>query len=139
MSFFSFAEAVQHAAVGEHDFEAEHEIARDAVGERAGAAGIGREIAADGAGAFGAERQRKQAIDCSAASCAFAQRDAGLAGHGVGGGVDLADLVEPRRATASARRRAEFARRPGRYCRPAARSACAVSFASLRIARDLGD
>ena len=46
-------EIVEHAAVGQHHFEAEHELARDAIGERAGAARIGRKIAADGAAAFG--------------------------------------------------------------------------------------
>ena len=45
-------EIVQHAAVGQHHFEAERMRARDAMRERRGAAGIGGEIAADGAGAF---------------------------------------------------------------------------------------
>ena len=54
------AQIVEHAAVGQHHFEAEHELARDAVGERAGAAGIGREVAADGAASLGAEREREQ-------------------------------------------------------------------------------
>ena len=56
------AQIVEHASVGEHDFESHHQFARDAIGERAGAAGIGREVAADGAAAFRAERQRKQTV-----------------------------------------------------------------------------
>ena len=56
-------EVVQHAAVGEHHFEAEHMRARDAVGERRGAAGIGREIAADGAAAFRRQQMRKEPVD----------------------------------------------------------------------------
>ena len=43
---------VQHAPVGQHHFETLHEIARIAIGEHGGAAGIGRQIAADGAGAL---------------------------------------------------------------------------------------
>ena len=54
-------EVVEHAAVGEHHFEPEHVRARDAVGERGDAAGIGREIAADGAGAFRRQRDAETA------------------------------------------------------------------------------
>ena len=85
-----------HAPVGEHDFEPEHEIARHAIGQRAGAAGIGREIAADGAASFRAERQRKQAVDVGGGLLRLDEHDAGLAGHGVRRGVDLADLVHAR-------------------------------------------
>ena len=54
-------EAVPHAAVGEHDFESEYQVARVAVAQHRGAAGVGRQIAADGAAAFGRERQREHA------------------------------------------------------------------------------
>ena len=50
-------EVVHDAAVGQHHLDAEHMRARDAVRDRRRAAGIGREIAADGAGAF-----RRQAV-----------------------------------------------------------------------------
>ncbi len=38
----------QHGAVGQHDFQAEHVIAGDAVFEAARAAGVGDDVAADG-------------------------------------------------------------------------------------------
>ena len=47
-------EVVQHAAARQHHFEAERMGTRDAVRHRGDAAGIGREIAADGAASFGA-------------------------------------------------------------------------------------
>ena len=72
------------------------QFARDAVGERAGAAGIGGEVAADGAAAFRAERQRKQPVDRGRGVLRFRQHDAGFAGHRVRRGIDFADLVEPR-------------------------------------------
>ena len=56
-------EIVQHAAVGQHHFDAERMRARDAMGERGGAAGIGREIAADGAGAFRGQQLRIEPVD----------------------------------------------------------------------------
>ena len=86
---------VQDAAVGQHHFEPERHLARHAIGERGGAAGIGGEIAADGAASFRAERQRKQPVDLGGALLRDLQHHAGLAGHGVGGGVDVADLVHP--------------------------------------------
>ena len=115
-------EIVQHAAVGQHHFEAERMRARDAVGDRRGAAGIGREIAADGAGAFRRQQLRIEPVGRGRRFARALQRDAGLARHGVGDRIDLADLVEPRERQHDLAVEAEFARRPGRYCRPAARS-----------------
>ena len=43
------AHQVEHAAVGQHDFEPQHQLARHAVAQHMHAAGIGRDIAADGA------------------------------------------------------------------------------------------
>ena len=68
---------------------------RDAVRDRRGAAGIGGEIAADGAGAFRGEELRIQLVDRGSGLARALQRDAGLAGDGVGGRIDLADPVEP--------------------------------------------
>ena len=88
-------QAVENAAVGQHDFEPERHVARHAVGQRGGAAGIGGEIAADGAAAFGAERQRKQPVGVGRALLRVLQDHAGLAGHGVGRGVEVANAVHP--------------------------------------------
>ncbi|MGY4599170.1 hypothetical protein ACVWXL_006916 [Bradyrhizobium sp. GM22.5] len=53
-------EASDDGAVGQHDFEPEHQFARHAIADHAIAAGIGREVAADGAGAARAEIERKE-------------------------------------------------------------------------------
>jgi hypothetical protein len=49
-------ESIPHAAVGKHDLEPEHQLARVAVAHHARAAGVGREVAADLAAALRAER-----------------------------------------------------------------------------------
>ncbi len=51
-------EVVQYAPVGQHDFQPQRMRASDAVRDRRRAAGIGREIAADGAGAFRRQQLR---------------------------------------------------------------------------------
>ncbi len=87
-------EIVEHAPVGEHDFEAERMRARDAVGERGGAAGIGREVAADGAGPLRRQQLRIEPVHRGGGFPRPLQRHAGFAGHGVGDRIDLADAVE---------------------------------------------
>jgi hypothetical protein len=54
--------AIQHAAIGEHHFQAEAEIARIAIGEHVHATGIAGEIAADAARAFRCKREREQPV-----------------------------------------------------------------------------
>src|SRR5262245_38866992 len=88
------AQIVEDAAIGEHDLEPEHQFARDSISERAGAASIGREIAADGAAAFRAERERKQAAGGGCGLLRPDENHARFTGHGVGGRIDLADAVE---------------------------------------------
>ena len=87
-------EIVQHAPVGEHHLDAERVRARDAVGERGGAAGIGGEIAADGAGALRRQQLRIEPVHGRRRLARPQQRHAGLAGHGIGDRIDLADAVE---------------------------------------------
>ncbi len=62
---------------------------------RGGAAGIGGEIAADGAGAFRRQELRIEPVDRRRGLAGALQGDAGLAGDGVRGRIDLADAVEP--------------------------------------------
>ena len=50
------AQSVPDPAVGEHDFDAENELARIAEAQHRGASGIGRQVAADRAAAFGGKR-----------------------------------------------------------------------------------
>jgi len=65
-------ERIEDAPVCKHHFEADNKVARDPIGECAGAAGIGGEIAADRATALGAERKRKQAVGLGGRSLRFA-------------------------------------------------------------------
>ncbi len=53
---------VEHAPVGQHDLEAEHERTHHAVAQDRRAAGIGRDDAAERRAALGAERHRQQAV-----------------------------------------------------------------------------
>ncbi len=54
------AQVVEHTAVGQHDLEAEHELARVAVADRADAARVGADRAADGRRALRAEGEREE-------------------------------------------------------------------------------
>src|SRR5205085_4440917 len=54
------AQPFPHAAIGQHNLQAQHLVARAAVTEHVDAAGVGGEIAADLAAAFGGERQREE-------------------------------------------------------------------------------
>ena len=54
--FLELRERIQNAAVGEHHFQPKRHLARHPIGERGGAAGVGGEIAADGAASLRAER-----------------------------------------------------------------------------------
>ena len=89
-------EIVEDAPVGEHHLDAQYMGPRDAVSERLGAAGIGRKVAADGAGSFRRQQLRVEAIDRGGRLARALQGDAGLAGDGVRRRVDLADAVEAR-------------------------------------------
>ena len=75
-------EAVDDAAVGEDDFEAEDEIACHAVVHGIQAAGVGRQVAADLAAAGRAERKGKVAFGCRRRRLHVGEETAGLDGHG---------------------------------------------------------
>ncbi len=93
--FLQLVEVVHHPAIGEHDFDAEHMRARDAVGDRRGAAGIGRKVAADGAGAFGRQELRIKPVHLRGSLAGALQGDACFTGNGVRRRIDFADAVEP--------------------------------------------
>jgi hypothetical protein len=59
------------------------------------ASGIGREVAADGAGAFRRQELRIEPVGLGRGLARALQRHAGFHRHRVGDGVDLAHLVEP--------------------------------------------
>ena len=63
------------------------------------------------------------------------QHHAGFAGHGVGGGVDVADLVHPPHRNHDLAIDAGSGRRPDRYCRPAAPARSGVRWRACRSRR----
>ena len=87
-------ETGQNAPVGQHRLDAQREIARGAISDHMHPAGVGREIAANRAGALGSQRKRKIAVDRFGRGLRARQRDAGVHRHGVAHGIDIADLVE---------------------------------------------
>ena len=90
-----FVEVIEHAAIRQHHFEAQRVRTRNAVSDGRGAAGIGGEVAANGASAFGGKELRIEPVDRGGRFARALQGDAGLAGDGVGGRIDFADAVEP--------------------------------------------
>ena len=123
------AQAVPDVAVGQHDLEAHHEVARVAVAQHLHAAGIGREIAADLAGALRAEAEREEAV---------MRRRRFLQGLQDAAGLRRSSSSRPDRRSAPCScgrptgrcpgASATGWRRPsGRCCRPAARSAMPCS------------
>ncbi len=78
-------------AIGQNDFQAGDEIARDAVTQHGGAAGIGRNDAADRGRTFGRQRQREIAIGLLGDLLGFEQAEARFQHHGVVGRGDVAD------------------------------------------------
>ena len=77
-------------AVGQHDFEAEHVLARVAVAQHAGAAGVRGDVAADLARAFGAEADRVEPAGCDGRLLHGGEHATGFDHHRVVGGVDRA-------------------------------------------------
>jgi hypothetical protein len=84
-----------HAAVSQHGFQPVREIARHAIAQHCGAAGIGGEIATDLAAAFRAETQREHAIRLQRSFLHGSQRAAGLCNQREVSGIDTADAVHP--------------------------------------------
>ena len=85
----------QHAPIGEHDFEPEHLIAHHAVANDIGAAGVGGEVAADLAAAFGAETQRKEPVRFIRRALHVRENAAGFGDHRPVERIDPANAVEP--------------------------------------------
>ena len=87
---------VPGTAVRQHRFEAERELAGVAVAQHRGAAGVGREIAADLARSLGAEAQREHPVIVLGDPLQVGQNASGIDGHGVVEGVDGTHFVHPR-------------------------------------------
>ena len=89
-------EVVEHAAVGEHDLESERVRAGNTVGNGRDPAGVGREIAADGAGALRRQQLRIEPVGVRRRFTRALQRHAGFHRHSVGDRVHVPYFVEPR-------------------------------------------
>ena len=124
------AQAVPDAAVGKHDLDAQRQLARVAEAQHRGAAGVGRQVAADRAAALGGERQRKHAGPrAAAASCTRGERARRLRRSSSRCRHRPRARGSSARATPRPRRRSRPAsrRRTARCCRPAERSATPAS------------
>jgi hypothetical protein len=88
------AQPVPDAAVGQHDLEAQGQLAGIAVAQNRNPAGIGREIAADLAAPFGAEAQREKPVGFSRRLLQICQDAAGLDRYREIDRVDRADAVQ---------------------------------------------
>ena len=87
------AQAVPYLALRRDHLDAQHKLAGVAVMQDLHAAGIGREVAADGAASFGGQRQRTQAVVLGGGLLDRLQHDAGLDRHRVAQRVDVEDAV----------------------------------------------
>ena len=87
------AQAVPDVAVGQHDLEAHHQVARVAVAQHLHAAGVGREIAADLARALRAEAEREEAVMRRRGLLQRLQDAARFDGHRVADRIDAQHLV----------------------------------------------
>ena len=87
---------VPDAPVRQHHLEAQHQVAHGAVAQHLHAAGVGRDVAANLAGALGAEAQREQPVGAVGGVLDLLQDHAGFDGDGVVDRVDGADALEPR-------------------------------------------
>ena len=91
-------EAVPDLAGGRHHLEAEALLAGVAVAQHLGAAGVGGEVAADGAAALGAEAEGEQQAGAGRRLLGVLQDAAGLDRHRHVRGIDAAHPVEPGQA-----------------------------------------
>ena len=89
-------ETFEHAAVGQHDFESEHEVAHHAVAQDRGAAGVGRQVAAELARAFRAEAHREQPIDRRRCRLDLGEHATGFGDHRVVRRIERADAPHAR-------------------------------------------
>ena len=87
------AQSVPDRAVGRDDLQTEHSVAGISIAEHVDAAGVGRQVAAHLAGAFGGQAQRKQAIHLGCRLLGHRQRATCFDDHGVVHGIDPTNSV----------------------------------------------
>ena len=93
--FLQPLQAVIDLAVRQHDFQAQHQLARVAELQHVHAARVRGDVAADHAGALGTQRQREEAAGFQRRLLHVLQHHARFDGHGHAVGVDVADFVHP--------------------------------------------
>ncbi|GAB1575955.1 hypothetical protein BPNSA17_07880 [Bordetella petrii] len=91
------AQAVPELPFGGDHFQAQRQLARIAVAQHLGAAGIGGQVAAYGAAALGGQAQREQPAGIGGGLLHRLQDAAGLDRDRVVVGIDVADAVQARR------------------------------------------
>ena len=88
------AQAVPDFALGGDHFQAQAQFPRVPVAQDGGAAGIGRQVPADGAAAFRRQRQGKQHAGAGRGLLDVVEDAAGFHRHGAIGGIEGADTVQ---------------------------------------------
>ncbi len=86
-------QVVQHAAIGQHDLQAQHQVPRIAPAQGADAAGIGGQHAADHRRALRAPREREQPVHPCGGLLHVLDDAAGLGDQGEVARIDIADAV----------------------------------------------
>jgi hypothetical protein len=89
-------EGFEHATVGQHHFESEHELARHAVPDHVETARVRREISTQQAAAFRPERQRQVAIGLGRHGLQLREDAPRLGGQRVVSSIDGAHAIEAR-------------------------------------------
>ncbi len=115
-----------HAAIGQHHFDAQRQVAHHSVAQDGGAAGIGGKVAADLAAAFGSQAQREQALRIGGRGLHRGQCAAGLGHQRIVGGIHRSgcDSCGAGTARSAGPWRRASRRRSSRYFRPGARRRC---------------
>ena len=137
LSLRSALSVEKHAAVGQHDFQPQHQVAHHPVAHDAGPARIGRQVAADLARAFGAEAQGKETIDLVGRAL-HVRKDAARFGDERVVERDRrcgCDSAVAGRARPALRIRPEWRRRSSRCCLREGRRRCGVSLQKRAAAR----
>ena len=91
----NFMQRREYCAIGQHRFQPEHHIAHHAVTDHPVAAGVGRQIAANGRRTAGAEIERQHHAGLGRRLLGGLQGDSGFDGHGRGVPVNLDNPGHP--------------------------------------------
>ena len=110
--FVQRGEVGEQAAVGQHHFQPEHQIARGAVAHHVQPAGIAGDVAADLAASATGKIEREKTSGLGSGSLNAVQHAARIGSEGVVYHADAADFVEPRQVQHNAARRHAAAHQP---------------------------